>query len=72
MPHAINDHTANDVLTLNIDLSTSRPCAVTPFLFSLLLIKIIPMMQITNTIDILSMKGISKIPAAFALEKPTW
>src|SRR5690606_3370268 len=56
---------------LNILVSTSNPLGTTPFAFSILLMRYIPMIQMTNTNPIRSRKGISYKPlAGFTTAKP--
>src|SRR5690606_34414813 len=68
-PIISNDNTKKVGDILNILVSISRPLGTTPFAFSYKLMITIPITQNANTKVILSMKGISKTPAAFGIAK---
>ena len=70
METTINDPTINEGDILNIELSTSNPFGLIPFLGSLILITTIPTIHIRNTKPILSINGISKTPFEFGTAKP--
>jgi len=70
MARMISEPTAKGVETLNMLASISNPFGTIPFLLSYMLMKYIPVIHTTNTIDILSKKGISKTPPDVATAHP--
>src|SRR5688572_26348538 len=69
IPNTSNEPAAKPGDILNIEASTSKPFGLTPLLFSILVMMLIPITQKINTNPIRSRNGISYTPSAFNLAK---